>query len=434
MGRSRIIRNIRLGVKSLLLHKLRSMLTMLGMVFGVASVIGMLAVGEGSKRQAIEEFERLGTNNIIVSSRRPLDSGDSANQSSRRILIYGLKYMDHQRIMETLSGTTAVVPVKKLRKRLQLIERQLVTDVGRIDDLKLIGTTPRWFTLIDRPLIAGRHFNLTDERRLNPVVVLTEKLARRLLVTDHTIGASVNIGGKEFTVIGIIESATEGPGSMDEDIDAFMPLSTCEAAFGDIVSEQSAGQSIREQVELHQIVVQMAERDDVSAGAAVVKRMLKRFHDNVDYEVSVPLELLRKAERVQGVMNLMLSAIAGISLLVGGIGIMNIMLASVTERTREIGIRRAIGAKRAQIIGQFLIEALLLSILGGVIGLVLGTWGLPGAITYMSSQMEQPIKTIVPGYSIVLSLGISLVVGVAFGMYPAMRASRLDPIIVLRHE
>jgi len=435
MPRIRVIRNIRLGVKSLLLHKLRSLLTMMGVVFGVASVIGMLAVGEGSKKQAIEEFERLGTNNIIVNSKRPLDSGTGGQNANARVLVYGITYDDEARLRQTVPGIVRTVPVKRMRKRVLLAEREVLDEnSNRLLDTELIGTTPAWFELHDRNLIAGRVFTQTDQDRTSPVIVLTEQVARRLLVANHTVGATINLGGREFTVIGIIESNTQGATSIDADAGAYIPLSTCIAFFGDIISEQSAGQSSREQVELHQVVIQMRDREVVEAASPVVRRMFETFHEDVDYEISVPLELLRKAERVQGVMNLMLSAIAAISLLVGGIGIMNIMLASVTERTREIGIRRAIGARRVQIVTQFLIEALLLSSLGGIIGLALGTWGLPGGISYLSAQMDQPIETIVPGYSIALSLGISVFVGVVFGLYPAVRASRLDPIVALRHE
>jgi putative ABC transport system permease protein len=435
MRRSRTIRNIKLGVKSLLLHKLRSLLTMLGVVFGVASVIGMLAVGEGSKQQAILEFERMGTNNIIINAREPIHTSGQSQQSGQRVLVYGPKYVDRLRIEETIPNVVRTVPIKRLRKTVELADRVAVDESGeRQLEMVVVGTTPAWFEMIDRPIRAGRLFNQLDDQRLSPVVVITEQAARRLLVADHIVGATLNLGGRVFTVIGVVESNTAGASSLDAGTDAFIPLNTAQALYGDYIIERSAGSESRELIELHRIIVQMADRSMVERTAPLVRRLFEHFHPKVDYEISVPLELLRKAERVQGVMNLMLSAIAGISLLVGRIGIMNIMLASVTERTREIGVRRAIGAKRGQIVGQFLIEALLLSSFGGLIGMALGTWGMTGGIEYLSRQMDQPIKTIVPGYAIGLSLGISVLVGVGFGLYPAVRASRLDPIVALRHE
>ena len=429
MRQSRIIRNLRLGIKSLLLHKLRSVLTMLGVVFGVASVIGMLAVGEGSKREDIEEFGRLGTNNIIIESRKPSGavSTASSGQSSIR---YGITFEDRRRILQTLPGVERAVPVRRLPKEIQVADGKLAID--------LIATTADWFDLIDRAVLAGRTLHPLDQTRRIPVIVLTENLARRLPLEKRGLDKVLNIDGKLFQVVGIIHSEhrleESGGGTLDADMDAFVPLNTARQLFGDINVQGQFPNVQMEEVDLHELVVQMTDRESVEAAAPVIRRMFERFHDRPDYQISVPLELLRKAERVQGVMNLMLSAIAGISLLVGGIGIMNIMLASVTERTREIGIRRAIGAKRGQIISQFLTEALLLSTLGGVVGLALGTWGLPWGITYLSRQMDQTITTIVPTYAIVLSFGISVLVGVVFGLYPAMRAAKLDPIIALRHE
>jgi putative ABC transport system permease protein len=430
MKQSRTIRNIKLGVKSLMLHKLRSLLTMLGVVFGVASVIAMLAIGEGSKRKALEQIERLGTNNIILNSKKPVNAGGSGSaQAADRVLTYGLKYIDAERLKETIPGLQRVVPVRKLPKSIRLRDRAV--------DISVVGTTPAWFDLVERPVLAGRVLTDLDETRAAPVVVLTEQLARRLMGASHTIGQSVMIGDKNFTVVGIVHSESrldESGGTLDADIDAYIPLTACRALFGELIIEQRAGQQTAELVELHRIVAQTKDREQVESTAIVIRRMLERFHNDVDYEVSVPLELLQRATETQNVFNLMLGSIAGISLLVGGIGIMNIMLASVTERTREIGVRRAIGARRSQIISQFLTESMLLSISGGLIGLVLGVWLLPFSIERISASMGRTMETIVPMYSIVLSLGISVAVGVVFGLYPAIRAAQLDPIVALRHE
>jgi putative ABC transport system permease protein len=423
----RLVRPIKLGVKSLMLHKLRSVLTMLGVVFGVGSVIAMLAIGEGSKQQALAQIEKLGTHNIIITSRKPVDAGQAGgSQTDNRVISYGLKYEDETRIAETIPHITRTVPIRKLPKILQVHDRRISSDV--------IGTTAEWFDLLDRPVLAGRTLRPIDERRMAPVVVLTEPLARRLLATTHTVGQNVAIGDKVFTVIGIVEKETrvgEAGNTLDAGKDAFIPLSTCRDYFGELIEEEGAGSETREFVDLHQLVVQADGRDHVETVADNVRYLLERFHEEQDYEVSVPLELLRQAAQTQAIWNITLGSIAGISLLVGGIGIMNIMLASVTERTREIGIRRAIGARRAQIILQFLIESMLLSVSGGGIGLILGALVLPFLIVHLSGGQ---IAAIVPLYSIVLSVGISVGVGVLFGIYPAMRASRLDPIVALRHE
>jgi len=428
MINARLVRNIRLGVKTLLLHKLRSVLTMLGVVFGVASVIAMLAVGEGSKRDAVALFERMGTNNIILTSRKPADAAaPGGEQAGSRVLSYGLKYETVDWVERTVPGVRRAVPARRLSKTAQVKNRRI--------DMELIGTTPDWFDLINRRIIAGRTLNATDMRRYNPVIVLTESTARRLLATERTIGQRVIVDERVFTVVGIIESETRieegGDQTLDTGKDAFIPLSTMRELYGELISESRAGESSREIVDLHQIIVEMEQTEHVVPAAGVIRTMLQREHDMADYTVEVPLQLLRDQERTQMVWNITLSAIAGISLLVGGIGIMNIMLASVTERTREIGIRRAIGAKRNQIVMQFLTESLLLATCGGLVGLVLGVWVLPWAIESYSGGEINAIVTATP---IVLSLAISIGVGVIFGLYPAIRASRLDPIVALRHE
>jgi putative ABC transport system permease protein len=211
-------------------------------------------------------------------------------------------------------------------------------------------------------------------------------------------------------------------------VDAYIPLNVARERYGDMTVRRAAGSQDREFVELHQILVQVEFEEEVESAASAVEAVLKRFHKRNDYRISVPLALLREAEATKRTFNIVLGSIAGISLLVGGIGIMNIMLASVTERTREIGIRRAIGAKRRQIVGQFLIETVVLSTIGGLIGICVGVL-LPWLITTFTEM-----TTIVPAYGIVLSLGISVGVGVIFGLYPAVRAARLDPIVALRHE
>ena len=294
-----------------------------------------------------------------------------------------------------------------------------------------MGCSANWFELVQRPLIAGRTLTARDGERRAGVVVLTEFGARKLLATERTIGQRLRIGGQYYEVVGIVQSESGQGGAIqtpDQNIDAYIPIEVARERFGDYVTQMSAGSMSRESVELHQIIVQVDAVADVEKVAAGLERMLKEYHPKGDYRISVPLALLRQAEATKRTFNVVLGSIAGISLLVGGIGIMNIMLASVTERTREIGIRRAIGAKRRQIIGQFLIETVVLSTAGGLIGVAIGV-----TIPWLIERFAK-MPTVVTGYSLVLALGVSMSVGIVFGLYPARHAANLDPIEALRHE
>ena len=419
----KLYRNIRLGIKTLLLHKLRSFLTMLGVVFGVGSVVAMLAVGEGASKEALEEIRKLGSTNIIVSSLKPIEEESGGQRSPFSVVMFGLLYDDERRARETFDSIERTVPVKIVRKEGRLGERTL--------DLRIMGTTADWFDLVQRELIAGRILTLRDGEQRAGVTVLTEFGARRLLATKRTIGQNLRIGGNYYEVVGIVKSESGQGGSIqtpDQKIDAYIPVEVARERYGDFRTEISAGSLLREAVELHQLIVQVDAIENVESVASGLDRMLKNYHSKEDYRISVPLALLRQAEKTKRTFNIVLGSIAGISLLVGGIGIMNIMLASVTERTREIGIRRAIGAKRAQIIGQFLIETMVLSTTGGVLGVAIGL-AIPWTITYFA---EMP--TVVTGYSLALAVGISVTVGLVFGLYPAQHAANLDPIEALRHE
>jgi putative ABC transport system permease protein len=422
MRRIRVARNIVLGIENLLLHKLRSFLTMLGIVFGVGSVIAMLSVGEGASKEALDQIRKLGSNNIIVSAIKSMDD-EAASTTHSHMSIYGLTYEDHVRVAESFDTIRKTAPVKLVRKEGRLRERAL--------ELRIVGTTPEWFELVRRPVLAGRVLLASDEEDQLPVAVLTEWGARRLLAAEHTIGQSLRLGSDYFEVVGIVKSESGQAGNIqipDEQIDAYIPIGVARKYFGDITTRRTAGTREREMVDLHQIIVQVDSIDDVEPTAAGIEYMLERFHKKKDYLVSVPLALLRQAEATKRTFNIVLGSIAGISLLVGGIGIMNIMLASVTERTQEIGIRRAIGAKRRQIVGQFLIETVVLSIIGGLIGIGLGVL-VPFLVTYFAGM-----ATVITVSSIVLPLVISFAVGIVFGLYPAVRAAKVDPIVALRHE
>ena len=420
--RLRWLRNVRLGIKNLLLHKLRSMLTMLGVLFGVASVIAMLAVGEGASKEALEQIRKLGSRNILITSLKPSEDESSGNTTTR-MSVYGLRYDDASRVSQTFGAVHRTVPVKVVRKEGRLRSRKL--------EMRLVGTTPAWFELVDRPMIAGRSLQQRDMAARSNAAVLTEFGARRLLATERSIGESVRIGGDYFEVVGIVQSEDTEAGGIqtpDRQVDAYIAIDVARERFGDVVVRRTAGSRVRERVELNQLIVQVNRNADVAPVANGIAAMLDRFHKKQDYRIDVPLALLRQAEATRRRFNIVLGSIAGISLLVGGIGIMNIMLASVTERTREIGIRRAIGARRGQIVGQFLIETVVLSTLGGLVGIAVGV-AIPRLISHFAGM-----PTVVPLYGVGLALGISMAVGIVFGLYPAMRAARLDPIEALRHE
>ena len=422
MLNTQFIREINLGIKNLLMHKLRSFLTMLGMVFGVSSVIAMLAVGEGANKEVMTQIEKLGSNNIIINTVKPVED-EISQDVNVRMNVYGLTYRDHQRIRESFSYITKTVPVKIVRNQGQFGPRTL--------NIRVLGVIPEWFELVQRPLIAGRTLTEHDIDRNAKVVVLTEYGARRLLATESAIGETIRIGGVAFEVIGIVKSeGSQGSNvqTPDQQIDAYMSIEMARTRFGDIILKRTAGAEIREKVELHQIIVQVDRLENVQKTAAGIDYALNRFHDKEDYQMNVPLALLRQAQQTKQTFNIVLGSIAGISLLVGGIGIMNIMLAAVTERTREIGIRRAIGARRKQIIQQFLIETIVLSITGGLVGMLLGIM-IPQFITEFANM-----PTVVTLNSLFLAVGISVFVGIIFGLYPAIRAASLDPIVALRHE
>ena len=420
----KLVRNIRSGLENLLLHKLRSFLTMLGIVFGVGSVVAMLSVGEGAGREALEQIRKLGSNNIIISCVKPADDQSTAsNRPSVGMSIYGLTYEDYLRMGESLEHVDRTAPVKLLRQDARLGEQTL--------EVRVVGTSPDWFALVNREVLAGRVLLSLNQVTPTPTAILTEYGARRLLATKHSVGEWIWIGGKCFEIVGIVKSESGKAGDIqmpDEEVDAYIPIAIARQYFGDVTTRSASGSRALERVELHQAIVQVDRTENVEATARAVERMLSQFHKKKDYAVSVPLALLRQAEASKRRSSIVLGSIAAISLLVGGIGIMNIMLASVTERTREIGIRRAIGAKRRQIIHQFLVETVVLSTTGGIIGLGIGVMT-PRLITHFSGM-----TTIITWKGVFLPLLISMTVGILFGLYPAFHAAQVDPIVALRHE
>jgi putative ABC transport system permease protein len=419
---------VRLGVKSLLLHKLRSILTMLGIIFGVCSVIAMLAIGEGASYEAQEAIKRLGSDNIIVRSLKPVEDTKDSGMGRGSMLEYGLTYHDGARIQATIPGIRHVLPMRIIRETVQFDQSRIAGQV--------IGTLPLYPEIVRVEVVRGRFLTATDELTQANVCVLTASMAQRLFPYQDPLEHSIRVDMFYYRVVGLIreQGLTEQraqAGQMEGeplDNNVYIPLSTSRARFGDILMRRSAGSFEVEKVELHQITVQMESTDAVEAADAQIRTLLSRFHDKNDYELIVPLQLLRQAEQTKRIFNIVLGSIAAISLLVGGIGIMNIMLATVTERTREIGVRRALGAKRRDITTQFLVETVVLSVGGGLIGVVVGI------VTPIVVSELAEMRTIVTVWSVLLAFGISGAVGIVFGLYPASAAAQLDPIEALRHE
>ena len=419
---------VRLGIKSLLLHKLRSMLTMLGIIFGVCSVIAMLAIGEGASYEAQEAIKKLGSDNIILRSVKPPEDSKQSGGSRGSAIDYGLTYKDGARIQSTIPGVVRVLPVRIIRENVRFGPNNLPCQV--------IGTAPFYTEIVGLDILRGRFLAEMDETTSANVCVLTVALAQRLFPYQDPLEQSVRIDAFYYRVVGLVreknlpEQRTQSGKVEGETLDnnVYIPLSTSRTRFGEVLIRRSAGSYEVEKIELHQLTVQMRDSASVETADPQIKTLLGHFHSKVDYESIVPLALLREAEQIKRRFNIVLGSIAAISLLVGGIGIMNIMLATVTERTREIGVRRALGAKRRDITMQFLVETLVLSVGGGLIGVMIGL-AVPSMVTHFTQM-----KTIITPWSVLLAFGISGAVGIIFGLYPAKAAAKLDPIDALRHE
>jgi putative ABC transport system permease protein len=419
---------VRLGVKSLLLHKLRSVLTMLGIIFGVCSVIAMLAIGEGASYEAQQAIKKLGSQNIILRSLKPPEDAKPSGIGRGQALDYGLTYQDGARIQATIPGVVHVLPVRIIRENVRFAQNEV--------PCQIIGTLPSYLRIVGLDVARGRFITQTDELNRDNICVLTASLAQRLFPYQDPLTESIKIGSFYYRVVGLVreknmpEQRTQAGKMEGEPLDSnvYIALSTARSRFGDVIIRRTAGSIEMEKVELHQLTIQMEDVAAVEMADPEIKHLLGRFHRKIDYESIVPLQLLRQAEQTKRIFNIVLGSIAAISLLVGGIGIMNIMLATVTERTREIGVRRALGAKRLHITMQFLAETLVLSIGGGLIGVLVGVLA-PLVVSHLTTM-----KTIVTPWSVLLAFSISGLIGVIFGLYPARSAALLDPIEALRHE
>jgi putative ABC transport system permease protein len=422
------VTTVRLGVKSLMLHKMRSVLTMLGIIFGVCSVIAMLAIGEGASYEAQQAIKKLGSQNIIIRSLKPPEDAKQSGSGRNLGLEYGLTYDDGARIQSTIPGVVRMLPVRIIRETVRFARNAVPAQI--------IGTLPTYVEIVGLDVVRGRFLTETDQLNHDNVCVLTVGLAQRLFPYQDPLTESIKVNSFYYRVVGLVqeknmpEQRTQAGKMEGEPLDnnVYITLSAARSRFGDMIIRRTAGSLEVEKVELHQITVQMQDVAAVESADPQIKNLLAHFHRKIDYETIVPLQLLRQAEQTKRIFNIVLGSIAAISLLVGGIGIMNIMLATVTERTREIGIRRALGAKRRHITMQFLVETVVLSVGGGLVGVVVGVIA-PMIVSHLTTM-----KTIVTPWSVLLAFSISGAIGIIFGLYPAKAAAQLDPIEALRHE
>jgi putative ABC transport system permease protein len=430
-------RIFKLGIKSLWMHRLRSTLTALGIIFGVSSVIAMLAIGEGASRDAQEKIAQLGSQNIIIKTVKPPEEQSSTGQQQTQ-KVYGLTYDDAERFHDAIPDIQVIVPNRILSKEAVYRSKRA--------SIEIIGTVP-WHTEVANTKVKyGRFISSYDNQYQKGVCVVDEKLVRDLFVIDDPIGQFLKIGTDYYRVIGIVSSETTSstssktsglnPVSQEKPTSGanlgkiYIPVATAKDRFGETTQTMSSsgGGRTMETVELQEIIIKAQNLDHVLIVRRSVESLLKMFHKKNDYEVVVPLELMKQARDLQRIFTIVLGSIAAISLIVGGIGIMNIMLATVSERTREIGIRRALGAKKRDIIFQFLMETLILTLAGGLLGIALGC-----LIPFFVSHFGQ-MRTAVTFQAIIMAFGISALIGIVFGLYPAYRAANLDPIESLRHE
>ncbi len=429
-----IIETLILGIVNLSLHKLRSLLTALGIIFGVASVVTMVAIGEGNKQKALADIRQLGATNIIIRSVKPASDANTNSQSNRQLLIdYGLRRKDVRRIEQTIQGIKRIVPLKRVGSRVLYANRKVAAEV--------FGTTSELAEVTHLRIARGRYLSPEDQKQeQGNVAVLGTSVAQRLFPLEDPLEKWIYIDQQIFRVIGILQPVGLAGGAgtalvgRDLNFDVHIPMATARSRFGDQRVSRGNGAFEATRVEISELYVQVNHQNLVPALAGQIRHLLKKdHHAKGDITLVVPLELLLQAERTQRMFNVLMVAIASISLLVGGIGIMNIMLATVTERTREIGIRRALGATRMHIAYQFLVETTVLSGLGGIIGIGVGL-GAIGALTivhYYIPTIEPP--KLVP-LSIVVSFGVASSVGIIFGLYPAIAAAKQDPIVALRHD
>jgi putative ABC transport system permease protein len=412
-----ILPDVRLALQNLSLRKLRSLLTMLGMIFGVAAVVSMLSIGAGAQQQVLAFIEQLGVRNLIVEAK---DVPDSDELARIRKISPGLTRKD----LRVIQANVAELTASTARKR---ITPSSVLPKPRQDTPLVYGVAPIYQSIAGLRIVAGRFFEEIENDSASPVCVLGEGAKANLFPQKDAVGEYVKVNEQWFRVIGVLgpqltgQSELSGLKSQDLNNLIYAPLESVNYRLEDRVSY------LRDEID--GLYLQLDQSADSSAVAEVVRGILNSSHRNAgDFTLVVPAELLAEQKRTRAVFEMVMVAIASISLLVGGIGIMNIMLASILERTHEIGVRRAVGARRSDILRQFLVEAILISFVGGLLGVGCG-FGISRLVAAMAGW-----STIVTVNSILLAFLVSVSVGLVFGIYPAAKAARLDPVEALRYE
>jgi len=450
----RLLANLYIAIEAVIANRVRSLLTALGIIFGVAAVIAMLAIGNGAQQEILNQIKLVGVNNIVIKpiiEQKEENLNERANgKKEKKKFSPGLTIRDLHSIKAIIPGLARVSP--------EIILNTHVIRNGIRRSAKLIGVEPTYFEIYDFQLAEGQMFRAEQMKVGAPVCIIGSSLKSRFFPTSDPIGKSIKVGPHWLTVVGVLserlvsESSISKLGIRDFNMDVYAPLQSVLIRYEnrDLITTEAlrlAGLRSRGMVfmssggdeaselekknyhQLDRLVIQVDETSKLQSTAEILSRMLARKHyEVVDFEIEIPELLLKQQQRTNDIFNYVLGAIAGISLLVGGIGIMNIMLASVLERIKEIGLRLSIGAQKSDIIQQFLFEAVMISVTGGLIGVVLGV-----SMAFIVSSVAN-IPTIVSFSSIVLSFGVAATVGLIFGIAPARRAASQDPITSLRYE
>ncbi len=458
MDKKNLLSNFYIALEAVLANQVRSLLTALGIIFGVAAVIAMLAIGNGAQKEILEQIELVGVNNIIVQPmieqvEQQLGEGDDEDKKK---FSPGLKLLDVENIANSIPGIKTVSP--------EILLETYIIKNGIRRSAKLVGVEPAYFDVANFQLSEGKMFSKQQLRIGAPVCVIGKGIENKFFPKENPIGKQIKVGSQWLEVVGVLEErfisekAISNLGIRDYNMDVYTPIQTVLIRYinrdlvtgsglkknfgrgGVIFFGRGRGISIgggsgdedgntSNYHQIDRLVVQVDQSEMLNPTAEVLSRMLERRHYGVvDFEITIPELLLKQQQRTQNIFNIVLAAIAAISLLVGGIGIMNIMLASVMERIKEIGLRLSIGAKKADIITQFLFEAVMISVTGGIVGVILGI-----ALAYAVSSIAE-FPTTINFSSIVISFGVAATVGLVFGITPAKRAASQDPIASLRHE
>lgn len=431
-----IAESFEMGFSSITSNKLRAFLTILGIVFGVGAVISMLAIGEGAQKEIIDQLALTGVNNIVIKS-KPITT-DPSEKNAKPNFSGGLQDQDIETILNS------VPYIKKIAPEVEA-EYEAIYGLNH-KKVKLVGTNEHYASMFNFELLGGKFILPYHIQRSARVCVIGEDVKRNLFKTENPVGKFLKVGPIWLEVIGVVapkklqgSKSAEGLGVRNYTMDVYIPTTTfilrylnrdnVKSQDNNNNNNQENSQPQQSLPQLDKITVQVTQTEYLKPVRDLLERLLSRLHYNSkDFEIIVPQELLNQQQKTKQIFNIVLGCIGGISLLVGGIGIMNIMLATVTERTKEIGIRRAIGATKQDIIFQFMIEALVLCIVGGVIGVVFGY-----LIAFIISTYAD-IKTIVSLFSIVVSFTVATMTGLVFGLYPARKAAEKDPVESLRYE